>query len=129
MDVCLSVFNFFHCFLASIILTLYISYGRYTADEYIAADVFGFLLAILYAVEIYFLKSDAPGNLGKRTKSTDLTLFITESLPSCYNDKIIPIPVLSSRLYPCMPRWIFSIFLLLYHASVFLHNAVVKAGS
>ncbi|XP_076803973.1 myeloid-associated differentiation marker-like protein 2 [Clavelina lepadiformis] len=60
VDVCVSIVSFFHCLMASIVLAIY-TCSR--CDELIAADVFGFLLCIAYAVEIYFLKGNAPSSL------------------------------------------------------------------
>ena len=62
VDVCLSVFSFYHCLLASIILTFYL---YESCDKPIAADVFGFLVSILYAIEVFFLKENAPENLSE----------------------------------------------------------------
>ena len=62
VDVCVSIVSFFHCLMASIVLAIY-TCSR--CDELIAADVFGFLLCIAYAVEIYFLKGNAPSSLSK----------------------------------------------------------------
>jgi len=76
VDYCFTVFNFFHCFLASIVLAIYAS----LSDELIAADVFGFLLTILYAIEMYFNKSDAPANLSKAI-NTFLMIKLFKAVP------------------------------------------------
>nr|XP_009859527.1 myeloid-associated differentiation marker homolog [Ciona intestinalis] len=60
VDFCISVFSFFDCLMASIVLPMYTGSRQ---DERIAACVFGFILTILYAVEIYLTKENAPDSM------------------------------------------------------------------
>jgi len=62
VDICLSVFSFFNCLIASIVLAIYAA----STTLWIVADVFGFIVSVLYAVELCLLRENPPLNLSKK---------------------------------------------------------------
>ncbi|XP_039258054.2 myeloid-associated differentiation marker homolog [Styela clava] len=80
VDFCFSFIFFVFCMSGSIVLSIYGCSGSKNCDERIAATIFGFLTAILYFVEMYFHKDNAPEPLKYLTKVNGIVKIVVVTL-------------------------------------------------